>query len=65
MEFVAGLPAEDRIRVVEATYETALLMADGRWLESSKSEAEILDEIERAAGRKLSPRYAARPVAVA
>ena len=65
MEFVASLPAEDRIRVVEATYETALLMADGRRLESSKSEAEILHEIEQAAGRALSPGYAARSVAIA
>jgi hypothetical protein len=50
IEFVASLPAEDRIRVVQATYETALLMASGRRLESSRSEAEIREEIEEAAG---------------
>jgi pyrroloquinoline quinone (PQQ) biosynthesis protein C len=49
IEFVATLPPEDRISVVQATYETALFMADGRKLEGSKSEAEIRDEIEQAA----------------
>jgi hypothetical protein len=53
IEFVASLPAEDRIRVVQATYETALLMASGRQLESSKSEAEIREELEEAAGTAL------------
>lgn len=53
IEFVASLPAEDRIRVVQATYETALLMASGRRLESSKSEAEIREEFEEAAGTAL------------
>jgi Iron-containing redox enzyme len=50
IEFVASLPAEDRISVVQATYQTALLMAEGRRLESSKSEAEIREELEQAAG---------------
>jgi hypothetical protein len=53
IEFVASLPAEDRISVVQATYETALLMASGRRLESSKSEAEIREELEEAAGAPL------------
>lgn len=53
IEFVASLPAEDRIRVVQATYKTGLLMASGRRLESSKSEAEIREEIEQAAGTAL------------
>ncbi len=53
IEFVAGLPAEDRISVVHATYQTGLLMAEGRWLESSRSEAEIREEIEQAAGVAL------------
>ena len=53
IEFVAGLPAEDRISVVQATYQTGLLMAEGRRLESSKSEAEIREEIEQAAGVAL------------
>jgi hypothetical protein len=54
IEFVARLPAEDRIRVVQATYETGLLMASGRRLESSKSEAEIRDELEEAARGALA-----------
>jgi hypothetical protein len=53
IEFVASLPAEDRISVVQATYETALLMASGRRLESSKSEAGIREELEEAAGAAL------------
>ena len=53
IEFVASLPAEDRISVVQATYETALLMASGRRLESSKSEAEIREELDEAAGVAL------------
>ena len=39
--------------VVQATYETALLMASGRRLESSKSEAEIREELDEAAGVAL------------
>jgi hypothetical protein len=54
IEFVARLPAEDRIRVVQATYETGLLMASGRRLESSRSEVEIRDELEEAAGVALA-----------
>ncbi len=53
IEFVASLPAEDRTSVVQATYETALLMASGRRLESSRSEAEIREELEEAAGAAL------------
>jgi HSP20 family molecular chaperone IbpA len=53
IEFVASLPAEDRISVVQATYETGLLMASGRRLESSKSEVEIREELEEAAGAAL------------
>jgi hypothetical protein len=53
IEFVASLPAEDRISVVQATYETALLMASGRQLEASRSEAEIRVELEKAAGTVL------------
>jgi hypothetical protein len=63
-EFVASLPAEDRIKVVRAVYETALLMADGRRLESSKSEADIRRELEQAAGVAL-PRYLEEALAAA
>jgi hypothetical protein len=54
IEFVASLPAEDRVRVVQATYETGLLMASGRHLESSKSEADIREELEEAARGALA-----------
>ena len=53
IEFVAGLTAEDRIAVVQATYEASLRMAEGRRLESSRSEAEIRAELEQAAGVAL------------
>jgi len=53
IEFVAELPATDRIQVVQATYRSAVLMAERRRLESIKSEAEIWKELELRAGRKL------------
>jgi pyrroloquinoline quinone (PQQ) biosynthesis protein C len=53
IEFVASLPAEDRISVVQATYETALLMASGRQLESSESEAQIREQLAEASGGTL------------
>jgi Iron-containing redox enzyme len=69
IEFVASLPAEDRISVVQATYQTGLLMAEGRRLESSKSEAEIREEIEQAAGVALQrfewPQHIRRALAAA
>jgi hypothetical protein len=63
-EFVATLPADDRIKVAQATYQTALLMAEGRRLESNKSEAEIREELEQAAGVAL-PRYLGELLAAA
>jgi hypothetical protein len=51
--FVASLPANDRIRVVQETYESALIMAEGYNHELLKSEAEILDELEQALGEAL------------
>jgi hypothetical protein len=53
IEFVSELPASDRIRIVQATYQSAVLMAETRRLESMKSEADICDELEEAAGKKL------------
>ena len=41
--FVASLPANDRIRIVQETYASALLLADGYNHELLKSEATILD----------------------
>jgi hypothetical protein len=48
--FVASLPANDRIRIVQETYASALLLADGYNHELLKSEATILEEIARALG---------------
>jgi pyrroloquinoline quinone (PQQ) biosynthesis protein C len=43
----------DSIRVVRATYKTAVVTAERRRLESIKSEAEICEELEEAAGQEL------------
>jgi hypothetical protein len=51
--FVASLPADDRIKVVQETYESAVIMAEGYNQELLKSEAEMLEEIERAIGETL------------
>jgi hypothetical protein len=51
--FVASLPANDRISVVQETYESALIMAEGYNHELLKSEAEMLEEIQRAIGEAL------------
>lgn len=60
--FVASLPADDRIRVVQETYKSALIMAEGYNGELLKSEAEVLDELQQAIGevegcRARGPRY--------
>ncbi len=53
IEFVASLPANDRIRVVQETYESALIMAEGYNHELLKSEAELLEELQQAVGEAL------------
>lgn len=53
IEFVASLPAEDRIKVVQETYKSALIMSQGYNHELRKSEAEIFEEIGRALGETL------------
>jgi hypothetical protein len=53
IKFVASLPANDRIRVVQETYESALIMAEGYNHELLKSEAQILEEIRQAIGEAL------------
>jgi hypothetical protein len=58
IKFVASLPADDRISVVRATYESALIMAQGYNHELLKSDAQIVDEIERAIGEPLTYHYA-------
>jgi hypothetical protein len=57
IEFVASLAANDRIRVVQETYESALIMAEGYNHELLKSETEMLAEMEQAIGEPL-PRIA-------
>lgn len=51
--FVASLPANDRIRIVQETYQSALILANGYHCELCKSEATLLGEIERALGVAL------------
>ena len=53
IEFVATLPASDRIKVVQETYELSLLLAEGYNHELLKSEAEMLEEIRKAIGEAL------------
>jgi hypothetical protein len=59
--FVAALPANDRIRVVQETYESALIMAEGYNHELLKSEAEMLEELRQALGERLPYRYGSCP----
>ncbi|MCK1423252.1 hypothetical protein IVB14_22220 [Bradyrhizobium sp. 180] len=53
IEFVASLPANDRIAVVQETYESALILAEGYNHELHKSEAEMVDELRQAIGEAL------------
>jgi hypothetical protein len=53
IEFVASLPADDRIKVVQETYESALIMAEGYNHELLKPEAELLEELQQAVGEAL------------
>jgi hypothetical protein len=57
IEFVASLPANDRIRVVQETYESSLLLAEGYNHELLKSEAEMVEELEQALGEPLPYRH--------
>ncbi len=57
IEFVASLPANDRIAVVQETYELALILAEGYNHELLKSEAEMLEEIQQAVGDSLPYRH--------
>jgi hypothetical protein len=61
IEFVASLPANDRISVVQETYESALIMAEGYNHELLKSEAEILEELQRAVGGWLPYHHGSCP----
>jgi hypothetical protein len=69
--FVASLPADDRIKVVQETYQSALIMAEGYNHELLKSEAELLEELQHVLGEPLpypkgsshSEGHGARPAA--
>jgi hypothetical protein len=73
IEFVASLPANDRISVIRETYQSALIMAEGYNHELLKSGAEMLEELQQAAGEplpsiagscsSLGEKFGARPVA--
>jgi pyrroloquinoline quinone (PQQ) biosynthesis protein C len=51
--FVASLPADDRIKVVRETYESAGIMAEGYNRELLRSELEMIAALENAAGEPL------------
>lgn len=51
--FVASLPANDRISVVQETYESALIMAEGYNHELLKSDVQLVEELELALGEAL------------
>lgn len=61
IKFVASLPAIDRIRVVQETYESALIMAEGYNHELLKSETEMLEELEQVIGEPLAYRLRSHP----
>ena len=61
IEFVASLPANDRISVVQETYESALILAEGYNHELLKSEAEILEELQQAIGEALPYNHGSSP----
>ncbi len=51
--FVASLPADDRIKVVQETYRSAALMAEGYNQELLRPENEVIATLEQAAGEPL------------
>jgi len=53
IDFVASLPAKDRIKVVQETYQSSLLLAEGYNHELLKSEAKMLEELQQALGEEL------------
>ena len=59
--FVASLPANDRISVVQETYESALIMAEGYNHELLKSEAQMLEELQQAVGEALPYLHSSGP----
>src|SRR5258708_22315140 len=62
IEFVASLPANDRISVVQETYESALIMAEGYNHEFLKSEADMVAEPQQAVGETEPLRVSSSPL---
>jgi hypothetical protein len=50
IDFISGLPASDRTEIVRATYDTAVMMAQGLRRKNDMSDAVILAEIQAAIG---------------
>jgi hypothetical protein len=53
IEFIAGLPAEDRIAIVLATYATAMIMTEGLRRTGELGDAAILARLVAAAGEDI------------
>jgi hypothetical protein len=53
IEFIAGLPAEDRIAIVLATYATAMIMAEGLRRTGELGDEAILARLAAAAGEDI------------
>jgi hypothetical protein len=51
--FIAALPADDRIKIVQATYETARLIADCLRDEGQMTDADIIAQLEAAAAEPI------------
>ena len=61
IQFVASLPANDRISVVQETYKSALILAEGYNHELLKTEAEMLEELQQALGEALPYPHGSSP----
>jgi hypothetical protein len=64
IEFVASLPANDRIKVVQETFRSASIMAQGYNHELLKSNAQLLAELEGAIGEALLSLHSAKSGAI-
>jgi hypothetical protein len=62
--FVASLPANDRISVVQETYQSASIMAEGYNHELLKTEAELLGQLQHAIGEALPNSLGLYPSAI-
>ena len=53
IDFIADLPASDRIQIVQVAYDTAVTMSEGIRRQGLLSESEILAKIQDAAGEEI------------